>query len=182
MSCGVTQRALAAIAKELLKNPDAKEPFFKFIASACALNGTRAQQWFPHAEGQRLLHAIAPQHIEAPPSPRTYSLDGFMLNLAYVLLNLCDPFTAPNSPHAAKIDPSYLLSTHRLQLKDETRLCATADDVMYWLDSRNPDLRQRYLDRLAAEGIVAPEDDDPPPLVVSTSFGTISEYFFLTMR
>ena len=65
----------------------------------------------------------------------SYSMDGFMLNLAAVLLTLCDPFTAPNSDKAAKIDPSYLLSTHRLNLKDETRLCATADDVMYALDS-----------------------------------------------
>ena len=66
---------------------------------------------------------------------RSYSMDGFMLNLAAVLLTLCDPFTAPNSDKAAKIDPSYLLSTHRLNLRDETRLCATADDVMYALDS-----------------------------------------------
>merc|ERR1719171_1339746 len=52
---------------------------------------------------------------------------------------------------------------------------------MYWLDPRNPDLRQRYLDRLAADGMVE-TDPDEAPLEVSTSFGTISEYFFLTMR
>mmetsp|Transcript_46593 Transcript_46593/g.122326 ORF Transcript_46593/g.122326 Transcript_46593/m.122326 type:complete len:1040 (-) Transcript_46593:517-3636(-) len=181
MSSGVVQRALTSIAKELLKNADAKERFFQLLASSCTLNHSRAQQWFPHAESQRLMHAIAPQHIEPPGTVRTYSLDGFMFNLAGVLLSLCDPFTAPDSPHASKIDPSYLLSTHRLDLKDETRLCATTDDVMYWLDSRNPDLRQRYLDRLAAEGVVAPDADDEP-LQVSASFGTISEYFFLTMR
>ena len=182
LSIGVVQRALTNVAKELLKNPEAKEPFFKLIAAACSLNQSRAQQWFPHAESQRLLHAIAPQHIEPPQAMRTYSHDGFMANLAAILLALCEPFTPPDSPHASKIDPSYLLSTHRIDLKDETRLCATADDVMYWLDSRNPDLRQRYLDRLAAEGIVAPDDDDSPPLEVSTSFGTVTEYFFLTMR
>ena len=182
LSTGVVQRALTNVAKELLKNPEAKEPFFKLIVAACSLNQSRAQQWFPHAESQRLLHAIAPQHIEPPQAMRTYSHDGFMANLAAILLALCEPFTPPDSPHASKIDPSYLLSTHRIDLKDETRLCATADDVMYWLDSRNPDLRQRYLDRLAAEGIVAPDDDDSPPLEVSTSFGTVTEYFFLTMR
>merc|ERR1719502_177429 len=54
---------------------------------------------------------------------------------------------------------------------------------MYWLDPRNPDLRQRYLDRMAAEGMVTEADHEgQPPLEVSASFGTISEYFFLTMR
>ena len=39
------------------------------------------------------------------------------------------------------------------------------------------------LDRLAAEGaVVEPEPEGAPPLEVSSSFGTISEYFFLTMR
>jgi ubiquitin conjugation factor E4 B len=178
----LVQDALTAISKDLLKNPDAKEPFFKFVAACCALNGARSQQYFPHAEGQRLLHAIAPQHVEPPQTLRSYSHDGMLLNLGVVLLNLCDPFTAPNSPHAAKIDPSFLLSTHRLDLKEETRLCATADDVMRWLDPRNPDLRQRYLDRMAAEGIVEVDPEGVPPLEVSASFGTISEYFFLTMR
>ena len=156
----------------------------RFISAACTLNGARSQQWFPHAEGQRLLHEIAPNnnHIEAPQSLRTYSHDGMLLNLGAVLLMLCDAFTAPGSPHAAKIDPSYLLSTHRLNLNEETRLCATGDDVMYWLDPRNPDLRQRYLDRLAAEGMVEAEPEGISPLEISSSFGTISEYFFLTMR
>jgi hypothetical protein len=57
------QRALLSISKEMLKNPDAKEPFFRFVAAACTLNGTRSQQWFPHAEGQRIMHAIAPENI-----------------------------------------------------------------------------------------------------------------------
>jgi len=182
LSSGVVQRALTAVAKELLKNPDAKEPFFKLLAASCQLNGTRAQQWFPHAETTRLLHAIAPNMVEPPGTVRSYSLDGFMFNICSVLLALCEPFTPPDSPHAAKIDASYLLSTHRLDIGQETRLCATADDVMYWLDSRNPDLRQRYLDKLAADGLVAPDDTDEPPLEVSASFGTISEYFFLCMR
>ena len=47
-----------------LSPAEAKEPLFKFIAMACTQNNTRAQQWFPHAEGQRLLHAIAPEHVE----------------------------------------------------------------------------------------------------------------------
>ena len=71
MSVGLVQHAMTAISKSLLVNAEAKEPFFRFIAAACTLNTTRAQQWFEHAESNRLLHAIAPQHIEPPQTPRT---------------------------------------------------------------------------------------------------------------
>ena len=170
-STGLIVRALTSIAKELLKNPEAKEPLFRFIAQSCALNGARSQQWFPHDYGGRLMHEIAPQPMEPPQSLRTYSHDGMLLNLGAVLLTLCDPFTVPGSAHAAKIDPSYLLSTHRLNLADETRPCARADDVMYWLDPRNPDLRQRYLDRLREEGLV--EEEGLPPLEVRPSMSVL---------
>ena len=84
----------------MLKNPDAKEPLFRFIAASCTLNGARSQQWFPHAEGQRIMYEIAPNSgIEPPTQMRTYSHDGMLLNLGATLLQLCDPFTVPNSPH-----------------------------------------------------------------------------------
>jgi len=181
MSLQVVQRALKSISTELLKNGDAKEPFFKMVSAACTLNQVRAQQFFPINETNRLVHLLDPQRSEPPQNAPIASSDGFMINLGSVLLQLCEPFMAPNSPHAAKIDATYLLSTHRLQLDKETKLCATADDVMYWLDPRNPDLRQRYLEHMRDE-MVEPEPEGTPPLAVSASFGTISEYFFLAMR
>mmetsp|Transcript_32953 Transcript_32953/g.54448 ORF Transcript_32953/g.54448 Transcript_32953/m.54448 type:complete len:1043 (-) Transcript_32953:431-3559(-) len=181
MALQLVQDALKAISTELLKNPAAKEPFFKLVASACSLNQARTQMGFSQLEISRIMHTLVPQAGEPPQIPQLSSSDGFLANLCAVLLQLCDPFTAPNSPHAAKIDATFLLSTHRLQLEKETRLCATTDDFMYWLDPRNPDLRRRYLERMESER-VEPEPEGTPPLAVSTSFGTISEYFFLTMR
>lgn len=132
-------------------------------------------------ELSRLLHALEPTIHERPQTPVVAASDGFMFNLGAVLLQLCDPLTNPASSHASKIDPTYVLSTHRLSLQEDTKLCATTDDVMYWLDPRNPDLRNRYLARMA-EAVVEPEPEGSEPLAVSESFGTISEYFFLTMR
>lgn len=43
------------------------------------------------------------------------------------------------------------------------------------------DLVLRYLDRMREE-MVEPDSEDAAPLQVSSSFGTISEYFFLTLR
>uniref|UniRef100_A0A7S0Q3G5 RING-type E3 ubiquitin transferase n=1 Tax=Coccolithus braarudii TaxID=221442 RepID=A0A7S0Q3G5_9EUKA len=181
MALQLEQRALKAIVTELLKNPAAKEPLFKLIAGACRLNQVRQQQYFPINETQRLFYSLDPQRSEPPSSMPTASSDGFMINLTATLLHLCEPFMAPNSPHAAKIDASYLLSTHRLALETETRLCATADEALYWLQPSNADLRRRYVEKKIEAG-EEPEAEGMPALAVSTSFGTISEYFFLTMR
>ena len=96
--------ALKSIATELLKNAEAEEHFFRLVAAACSLNMQRAQQYFPHAETQRLVYALEPNREEAPQLPVSTSSDGFMINLGAALLQLCEPFTAPGSPHAAKID------------------------------------------------------------------------------
>ena len=81
----------------------------------------------------------------------------------------------------SKIDPSYTLSKHRIDLDQETRLSATAEDVAYWLAPADAKLREAYEARCAEAG-TPPEPPGAAPLAVSASFGTISEYFFLTMR
>ena len=116
---------------------------------------------------------------EQAPAARMASSEGFLVNLTSVLLGLCDPFTAPGSPHAAKIDSTYLLSKARLNLAGETRLCATEAEAAHWLDPSDATKRKRYDDE-RGEGAEAGEGGDQ--LVISSSFGTISEYFFLTMR
>ena len=181
---GLAQRALAAICKELFKNSDAKEGLFKYIAAACTLNQLRAQQYYQqsseHARVRRpLLPAFMQAMEEQAPAARMASSEGFLVNLTSVLLGLCDPFTAPGSPHAAKIDSTYLLSKARLNLAGETRLCATEAEAAHWLDPSDATKRKRYDDE-RGEGAAAGEGGDP--LVISSSFGTISEYFFLTMR
>ena len=122
------QGNLHAIVAELLKNKDAKEPLFRLVGAACSLNAMRAGQYFCHAEMARMLHVVAPEMVEEP-TPSFVSSDGFLINLAAIFLQLCDPLAAPNSPHLGKIDATYPLSKHRMDLGQETRLSATADDV-----------------------------------------------------
>jgi len=180
MSLQVLQGNLHAIVAELLKNKDAKEPLFRLVGAACSLNAMRAGQYFCHAEMARMLHVVAPEMVEEP-TPSFVSSDGFLINLASIFLRLCDPLAAPNSPHLSKIDASYPLSKHRMDLDQETRLSATAEDVAYWLSPADPALRRAYEARCAEAG-TTPEPPGAAPLAVSASFGTISEYFFLTMR
>ena len=174
------QGVLFHICETLLKNKDVKEPFFKLVGAACSLNSMRAGQYFCHAEVSRMYHQIVPELVEQP-APSFVSSDGFMINLAAVFMKLCDPLTVRDSKHVSKIDASYMLSKHRLNLAEETRLFAAPDDVAYWLDPANPALRAKYVERCAADGST-PEPEGAAPLAVSDSFGTISEYFFLTSR
>jgi ubiquitin conjugation factor E4 B len=179
-SLQVLQGNLHAIVAELLKNKDAKEPLFRLVGAACSLNAMRAGQYFCHAEMARMLHVVAPEMVEEP-TPSFVSSDGFLINLAAIFLQLCDPLAAPNSPHVSKIDATYPLSKQRMDLDQETRLSATAEDVAYWLAPADAALRQAYEARCAEAG-TTPEPPGATPLAVSASFGTISEYFFLTMR
>jgi len=75
----------------------------------------------------------------------------------------------------SKIDPSYTLSKHRIDLDQETRLSATAEDVAYWLAPADAKLREAYEARCAEAG-TPPEPPGAAPLAVSASFGTSSEY------
>jgi len=52
----------------------------------------------------------------------------------------------------SKIDPSYTLSKHRIDLDQETRLSATAEDVAYWLAPADAKLREAYEARCAEAG------------------------------
>ena len=124
---------------------------FKYIAAACTLNQLRAQQYYQqsseHARVRRpLLPAFMRAMEEQAPAARMASSEGFLVNLTSVLLGLCDPFTAPGSAHAAKIDSTYLLSKARLNLAGETRLCATEAEAAHWLDpadATNQQCRER---------------------------------------
>jgi len=175
----MVQSALLATAKELLKNSDAKEPLLRLLAAFCTANADRAKQMFPFDEGDRVVRRLRPADPREPAPPEsTVSADGTVVNLCAVLLTLCDGFTAPGHPAAAKIDTTYVLSRHRMPLDlEETRLCASPADVAHWLDPADATARTRYAaqEERAAEG-------ESEPLVVSTAFGTVSEYFFLTMR
>ena len=57
------------------------------------------------------------------------SSDSFCLNALYVLQELCEPFLNLQDPKMLwkKIDPAYLPSGLRIDLTDETAICASKD-------------------------------------------------------
>ena len=65
-------------------------------------------------------------------------------------------------------------------------MLATADDVMRWADVRNMDrinkAKQKLQEQEAQAEVSASPNSDENLLVISPTFGSISEFFFLSLR
>lgn len=59
---------------------------------------------------------------------QTVSSDGFMHNIAAVLLSFCDPFLDVRASKIDKIDPTYLRSSKRLDVSEDTKINATKEE------------------------------------------------------
>lgn len=58
---------------------------------------------------------------------QTVSSDGFMHNIAAVLLMFCDPFLDIRASKIDKIDPSYFRTSKRLDVSEDTKINATKE-------------------------------------------------------
>lgn len=159
------QASLVQIVKALIKDKDTQEQTFNWFSVAMSSNEKRKMVWF-----------VENRHLE-----ETLSSTGFVYNIASVLLSLCKPFMDPDCPLALKIDGTFLLSKHRMDLSKETRVVATDDEVTSWMDVRNLDRINQYRQAQASSAADASSAPDEP-IIVSETFGTISEFFFLTLR
>jgi len=70
------------------------------------------------------------------------SSEGLLINLAGVLLKLCDPFLTADFKKIALIDPEYTLCP-RLDLSKDTRLLATSAEIEEWADEAREQLLAR---------------------------------------
>lgn len=69
------------------------------------------------------------------------------------------------------------------QLSDESKLLASAEDVLRWADVRNADRINKAVQKLQEqEKQMSASSPDENHLVISPTFGSISEFFFLTLR
>jgi len=171
--------------KFLLKTKEVQPRVFDWLGGAIASNSERAKEWYIYGQG---------------PGAGDLASLGFVYNLTFVLVKLCSPFVDPASPKVANIDGTFLLSSHRFDCSKDTKLCASEDALMHWLDPRNEDARARYMRHMASEAResgVAESDAGGgsergegsaeavalgEQLHVSDSFGTISEFFFCALR
>uniref|UniRef100_A0A6T6AM48 Ubiquitin conjugation factor E4 B n=1 Tax=Compsopogon caeruleus TaxID=31354 RepID=A0A6T6AM48_9RHOD len=110
--------------------------------------------------------------------------DGFMFNLMDVLLRLSAPFSDPRSPKLANIDPTFVCTSHRLNYDDETRISVDSDQLSRWVDRRNENIQEslRRRQEIHKREMISDEPSGGQSIVVSESFGFITECFFLSLR
>ncbi|KAG2487016.1 hypothetical protein HYH03_014386 [Edaphochlamys debaryana] len=107
-------------------------------------------------------------------SPDAAVPDGFMANLAAVLLKLCEPFmdTSPASPFWRRVDPGFVAAGGLLDgaLAGETRLAADRDEEAAWRE------------RVGSNGAASPSSPTgaSPGAEGDERFHFICQAFFLT--
>lgn len=123
------------------------------------------------------------------PDPRVTSRDGFMMNIMFVLLKLCDPIVSGGWKMLQKVDPTFPQSTHRIDYTDETRLAADTNMLKrWWVDQRNENAQKslvRQLEGAARESGMSSDgagSDSMDVIQVPTEFNFISECFWLALR
>ncbi|KAL9552599.1 hypothetical protein MBANPS3_003682 [Mucor bainieri] len=72
---------------------------------------------------------------------QTVSSDGFMHNIAAVLLSFCDPFLDLRASKIDKIDPTYFSTSKRLDVSEDTKINATKEQSDQYY-SRSTALKQ----------------------------------------
>mmetsp|Transcript_37491 Transcript_37491/g.117179 ORF Transcript_37491/g.117179 Transcript_37491/m.117179 type:complete len:979 (-) Transcript_37491:49-2985(-) len=166
--------ALHGLVRTMLKEPTLRDAVLNWMGRACDLNM------------DKLKTAVAHGMSEANVSP-----DLCMLSMLRLLLKLCEPFSALDSPKgaklAAKVDLAFMTSGLRFSVAKDDRLALSGEKLDRWLDERNLARIQQFQAREEAEreakaGSGAPGTPGGAGADDGKSFGTVSEFFGLTSR
>ncbi|XP_055805669.1 probable ubiquitin conjugation factor E4 [Solanum dulcamara] len=108
---------LAEVLMSLLKNSTIRENVLGYLAAVINKNSSRAQ-------------------LQA--DPLSCASSGMFVNLSAVMLRLCEPFLDANLTKRDKIDPQYVFSSTRLELRGLTAMHASSEEVSEWINQNNP--------------------------------------------
>ncbi|WMV17371.1 hypothetical protein MTR67_010756 [Solanum verrucosum] len=108
---------LAEVLMSLLKNSTIRENVLGYLAAVINKNSSRAQLQV---------------------DPLSCASSGMFVNLNAVMLRLCEPFLDANLTKRDKIDPQYVFSSTRLELRGLTALHASSEEVSEWINQNNP--------------------------------------------
>ncbi|KAL2337491.1 hypothetical protein Fmac_011937 [Flemingia macrophylla] len=101
----------------LLKSADTRENVLEYLAKVININASRA-------------------HLQV--DPITCASSGTFVTLNAVMLRLCEPFLDANLTKRDKIDTKYVHYSNRLKLSGWIAFHASSEEVIEWLDSKNP--------------------------------------------
>ncbi|XP_069155553.1 probable ubiquitin conjugation factor E4 [Solanum lycopersicum] len=108
---------LTEVLLTLLKNSTTRENVLGHLATVINKNSSRAQLQV---------------------DPLSCASSGMFVNISAVMLKLCEPFLDANLTKREKIDPRYVFSSNRLELRELTALHALSEEVSEWINKNNP--------------------------------------------
>ncbi|TMW97042.1 hypothetical protein EJD97_006331 [Solanum chilense] len=108
---------LTEVLLTLLKNSTTRENVLGHLATVINKNSSRAQLQV---------------------DPLSCASSGMFVNLSAVMLKLCEPFLDANLTKREKIDPRYVFSSNRLELRELTALHASSEEISEWINQNNP--------------------------------------------
>ncbi|CAN4082649.1 unnamed protein product [Withania somnifera] len=108
---------LAEVLMSLLKSTAIRENVLGYLAAVINKNSSRA-------------------HLQV--DPLSCASSGMFVNLSAVMLRLCEPFLDANLTKRDKINPQYVFSSTRLELRGLTALHASSEEVSEWINQNNP--------------------------------------------
>ncbi|KAH7103445.1 ubiquitin elongating factor core-domain-containing protein [Auriculariales sp. MPI-PUGE-AT-0066] len=109
------QNSLFQIFNAIVRSsPEARDGVLAFFATALNLNWRRTGS-----------------HVDA----RTVASDGFILNLQAILQRFAEPILDAKYSKLDRIDANYLAHSTRLDMKDQTRLKGSSEEVQTWKES-----------------------------------------------
>ncbi|PIA62963.1 hypothetical protein AQUCO_00200763v1 [Aquilegia coerulea] len=162
---------LGEVLLSLLKNTDTRESVLEYLAEVIKKNSARA-------------------HIQV--DPLACASSGMFVNLSAVMIRLCDPFLDANLTKRNKIDPRYVFSNTRLDLRELTALHASSEEVGAWIGKENLDsngenriLQSQDASNSGNKASVLPVSRMGNPMSScdgKPKYTFISECFFMTAR
>jgi ubiquitin conjugation factor E4 B len=97
-------------------SPSTREAVLQYFARIVSLNAKRA--------GMQV-------------DPTTVASDSFMVNIQSVLYRFAEPFMDANYTKIDKIDPLYFVHSNRIDVTEETRIKATAQEASQWAEQNS---------------------------------------------
>lgn len=120
------------------------------------------------------------KRVAMRPEPQVISRDGFMVNIMFVLLKLCEPIVSGGWNLLSKIDPLFPQARIRIDYSEETRLAADSNMLdRWWVDQRNENAQEsltRQMEVTAREsGVSSAVETTKDEKALEFNFGTRSE-------
>ncbi|KAI8373503.1 ubiquitin elongating factor core-domain-containing protein [Choanephora cucurbitarum] len=112
------QRTMFGICNSMVRaNANSRDQLLSYFGHIVKLNEKRAQMQV---------------------DPETVSSDGFMHNIAAVLLSFCDPFMDLRASKIDKIDPTFFRTSKRLDVTEDTKINATKEQSDAYYGEQQP--------------------------------------------